>query len=62
MPARKKPHHLKITATIPVRVSPALKADADAMAEETGISTSDRVRACLEKAVAEWKRTRTPSK
>lgn len=56
MPAIRKPDHLKISgAKILVYVPTSLKSDADAMALETGVSTSQRVRDCLEREVNKWK-------
>lgn len=56
MPAIKKPEHMKISAAkILVYVPTSLKSDADAMAVESGVSTSERVRKCLENEVRKWK-------
>lgn len=60
MPAVKKPEHLKISgAKIVVYVPISLKADVDAMAADTGVSNSQRVRDCMESAVKKWKSSKS---
>jgi len=51
MANRKKLTDQKYSVPIQIRVTPKLKADLDALAERTGISTSERARLCLEQAV-----------
>ena len=55
MPARKKPEHMRETEVVQVRVTPALKAEIDAMANATGVPTSQRVRTHLEADVKRWR-------
>lgn len=51
MANRKKPDNLKATAVIPIRVTPDLKKALDALAQETGVSTSERARKCLQETL-----------
>lgn len=56
MPAIKKPEHLKLSsAKVLVYVPESLKKEMDAMSQETGVSTSQRVRDCIESEIKKWK-------
>jgi predicted transcriptional regulator len=60
MANRRKPDNLKASAVIPVRVTPALKKALDELAEETGVSTSERARTCLEALLRRAKQQTPP--
>ena len=55
MPNRKKPEAEKQTRPLTINLTPALKAEVDAMAVGTGVDTSKRIRAFLESEVARWR-------
>lgn len=56
MAAIKKPEEAKQAATIPLRVTSAMKADLGEMARDTGVSTSERARQALEDVLKKWKK------
>ena len=58
MAARRKPEDQKTVATIPVRVTKALKEDVDEMAEATAVPTSERVRDFLQVETEKFKKSR----
>jgi predicted HicB family RNase H-like nuclease len=55
MANRKKPEGKKLSTPIQLRVQEQLRDDLNALAEETGVSTSERARQCLEQVVADWR-------
>ena len=58
MPAHKKPENEKLSgASINVRVPKPLQAKAQAMAEATGVATSQLLREYLEKQVEKWEKS-----
>ncbi len=61
MAAIKKPEEAKQTATIPLRVTNAMKTELGEMARDTGVSTSERARQALEDVLKKWKKAKAAS-
>lgn len=55
MANRKKNEADKASERILIRVTPGFKEEVEAIAEATGVPTSERVRLCLAETVRKWK-------
>lgn len=59
MAARKKAEKDKVSVTVPIRITPQMHRDIDAVAEATGRSISDIARECFQQRIDAWRQSNT---